>query len=96
MIYCRIPLLDGDSNSDALIETAIRCVASLVSRDFRTLVACSGGMSRSPVIAAAMAVIYGQKSMESHLCTILTGAPQEVSPGLWSSVKRVLSQLDPG
>ena len=29
MIYCRIPIIDGDGNPSEIIETAIHCVISL-------------------------------------------------------------------
>jgi len=88
MIYCRIPILDGEGNSQAILETAISCVVSLAEQNFRTLVACSAGMSRSPAIAAAAIAILDQSSPDACLKAITTNAPHDVSPLLWSSVLR--------
>lgn len=54
IVYCRFPLLDGDGNSPALLQSAIDTTANFVIAQQPTLVACSGGMSRSPVITSAV------------------------------------------
>ena len=41
MIYYGFPIIDGDGNPNAIIETAVRCVATLIEKNFRTMVACS-------------------------------------------------------
>lgn len=86
LIYVRFPLIDGDGNPSALIRSAISCVVTLAENDFRTLVACSAGMSRSPAIAAAaMAILTGSQPNEC-LATITSEAPHDVSSLLWSRV----------
>jgi protein-tyrosine phosphatase len=52
-IYCRIPLIDGGENGSAILQLAIDSVEHLIRAGIPTLVCCSGGMSRSPAIAAA-------------------------------------------
>ncbi len=83
MIYCRIPLVDGEANSKELIETAIRIVATLVENGIRTVVACSAGMSRSPAIAAAAVAMMTKRSPDACLVEVVRGGPHDVSPGLW-------------
>ena len=48
IVYCRFPLLDGEGNSPAILQAAIETMTTFVAAGHRTLVACSGGMSRSP------------------------------------------------
>ena len=93
MIYCRIPIIDGDGNPSEIIETAIRCVISLIENDIRTLVACSAGMSRSPAIAAAAMAIVARCPPDNCLTAITTSGPHDVSPVLWTRVKHVCHQI---
>ena len=89
IIYCRFPLSDDDSNNDDTVSAAIVCLCSLIERDFRTLVACSAGMSRSPMIAAAAISILSGDSLSNALGQVASNAPHDVSPTLLSSVNRV-------
>ncbi|MFO7903760.1 MAG: dual specificity protein phosphatase family protein [Planctomycetota bacterium] len=93
MIYCRIPLNDGDGNSTAIIEMAVRCVVTLIEKDIRTMVACSAGMSRSPAIAAAAMAILTRTPADDCLTTITSHAPHDVSPILWPRVKTVYNEI---
>ena len=62
IVYCRFPLLDGEGNSPALLQSAIDTTANFVNAKQPTLVACSGGMSRSPIIVSSvLAKIESQK-----------------------------------
>ena len=93
MISCRIPLHDGDGNSSAAIEVALRTLVTLLRLEFRTLVACSAGMSRSPAIAAAALAIFTGGSADDYLRSITKGQPHDVSPLLWSQVKSIQEKL---
>lgn len=93
IIYCRFPLSDDDSNDDAMIASAIVGLQSLIQRDFRTLVACSAGMSRSPLIAAAAISLIDGDSLAQCLTRITANAPHDVSPTLFASVSRVHAKL---
>ncbi len=93
MVYCRVPLCDGGGNSNAILEVAIRCVITLLSREMRTLVACRGGMSRAPAIAAAALAVSGQLPPDRCLTSITAGAPHDVCPALWSAVKMVCDEI---
>ena len=93
MIYCRIPIMDGDGNSNAIVESSIRCVVTFIEKEFRTLIACGAGMSRSPAIAAAALAIVTKRSPDDCLAAIVTGAPHDVSPTLWRVVKRVYNGI---
>ena len=84
LICCRIPLMDGEENSDAILRVAVGTVYQLLQEGLPTVVACSGGMSRSPAIAAAAISIWQQRTMSIVLQEITDGAPHDVSPGLWS------------
>ncbi|WP_339726897.1 dual specificity protein phosphatase [uncultured Gimesia sp.] len=53
IVYCRLPLIDGEENNPAILQTAIETTTRFIQSEVPTLIACSGGMSRSPAIAAA-------------------------------------------
>jgi protein-tyrosine phosphatase len=89
-VYCRIPLFDGAGNTLARIQLAIATVSRLVSSDVPTLVACSAGMSRSPVIVAASMAHMKTTSFEEALSQISQIGPCDVSPALLSDVATVL------
>jgi len=93
MIYCRVPILDGDGNADFIIETAIKTVVNLVENRIRTLVACSAGMSRAPSVAAVSTAIVTGRDPDDCLVEIIANAPNDVSPILWSRVKSVYNQI---
>ena len=92
-IYCRFPIVDGDGKSNSILETAVRTVVKLVKNDYRTLIACSAGMSRSPAVAAAAVAILTQRSPEDCLIEITRDAPHDVSPLLWSRVMTVYNYI---
>ena len=93
MIYCRLPIIDGDGNSNTIIEAALRMGAMLIEREIRTLVACSAGMSRSPAIAAATVAIVTRTPPDDCLMNIVSDGPHDVSPILWSRIRTVCNAL---
>lgn len=95
MIYYRIPILDGGGNLDRMLLMAVDAVVTLVSQQVPTLVACSAGMSRSPVIAAAAIAQLSSKSLDHCLAAIVEGAPHDISPILWSRVCLLHDRLPP-
>lgn len=90
IIYCRFPMSDGDGNSDALITLAIHTTTLLIQHKIRTIVACSAGMSRAPSIAAASIAVLMGHDPDDCLLRLISGVPNDVSPILWTHVKRVL------
>jgi protein-tyrosine phosphatase len=88
LIYCRIPIVDSSGNAAELLATAIETTASFIRKRIPTLVACSGGMSRSPSIVAAALAIVRNQSPNDVLQELISGNPHDVSPLLWSDVKR--------
>ena len=92
-IYCRFPLHDDESNCPQLIGLAIGCVRSLILRDTRTLVACSAGMSRSPVVASAAISLVTGVSLDDSLAAVLLNAPQGVSPAFLSSFASIHAEM---
>ena len=93
IIYCRFPIADDGSNDDALLSAAILCLRSLLERDYRTLVTCSAGMSRSPLVAAAAISRISGNSLRSCLEALIEGAPRDVSPTLFTAVGRIVGGL---
>lgn len=87
IIHCRFPLLDGEGNLPGVLRAAILTIASLIEAKLKTLVTCSGGMSRSPaVVAAAIARVKGV-SLEESLKSITATGPHDIAPALWDEVR---------
>lgn len=86
MLYCRFPLLDGTGNQAWLIRAAIDMTATLLREKVPTLVACGGGLSRSPVIAAAALVKLGQPSLHDALLFLAELGHCDVSAALLQEV----------
>lgn len=92
LAYLRFPLIDGEGNLPWLIRMAVHAVEGLVRFGVPTLVACDGGMSRSPTIAAAaMWSRAPDVSLDEVLAKVTHGGPADVHPALWSEVKRCVS-----
>jgi protein-tyrosine phosphatase len=90
LVYCRFPLLDGDGNPDWLLQSAIETTARLIEHRVPTLVACSGGMSRSPAVVAAACARLGRGALEECLKQAVGDGPQQVAPALWNAIGALL------
>jgi hypothetical protein len=86
-------MVDGADNPPWLICAAIHAVEGLVRLGVPTLVACDGGMSRSPVIAAA-AVWFRTPDVppDDLLRKVTKDGPADVHPALWDDVKRLFTE----
>lgn len=83
LVYLRFPLVDGEGNPAWLLRLAVDAVAGLLMAGVPTLVACSAGASRSPVIAAVAIAKWEGIRPEEALTRIGHG---DVSPALWREV----------
>ena len=75
-IYLCRPIVDGIGNSEQMLSFLIHTVSNLIQNNIPTLMACSAGMSRSPVVAvtayAYANLISIQEAVREHSCpTIL-------------------------
>ncbi len=86
LVYCRFPLIDGAGNPAWLLEAAIGCVEQMVRLNMPTLIVCSAGMSRSPLIAGAGMARWRGCSLTESLEVIRLTGPMDVSPGLLGEV----------
>lgn len=84
--YCRVPLHDGASNDDWALRLSLEIVASLISDEIPTLVACSAGVSRSPSIAIGALAISRQSDPDEELRRLAETRSLGISPALWLSV----------
>ena len=89
IIYCRIPLVDGEGNEPAILQLAVDSAVALVRAKIPTLAACGAGMSRSVAVAAAALAVIEGRSLEASLERVAATGPHDVSPGLWRDLKRV-------
>ena len=93
IVYCRFPLNDGDGNESAMIEIAIQTTVSLIKHEISTLVACSAGMSRAPTIAAASIATITRRDPDECLIHLINDGPYDLSPILWTHVKKICPLL---
>jgi len=92
-IYCRFPLLDGSGNTASVLLNCIQTIVDFLDTKTRTLVACSAGMSRSPVITSfALAAFLGQ-SPDQVVKRIGTIRSLELKSDLWKDASNVFSQV---
>jgi protein-tyrosine phosphatase len=90
--YARLPLLNGVGNDPAVIRAAVSMTATLITGRVPTLVACSGGMSRSPaIVAAALAVVRGTP-MDEALRDLASHGPHDLVPGLWAEIHAAVEE----
>ncbi|QDU62763.1 hypothetical protein Pan216_36330 [Planctomycetes bacterium Pan216] len=92
MVYCRFPIVDGTGNPAYLLKAAIDSAASFVDANVPTLVACSGGMSRSPAIAAAAMARLPGMTFDAALETVTRTGPIDVSTALWLDVSALANR----
>lgn len=90
IVYCRLPLLDGDENHPAVLQTALITVARFLEGELPTLVACSGGMSRSPAIVAGALALAQACPLTVSMQQVAETGPCDVAPGLWNEIQHLL------
>ncbi|MEX2139469.1 MAG: dual specificity protein phosphatase [Pirellulales bacterium] len=91
IVFVRIPLYDGSGNSPDVLRLAVKTVEHLLAAKVPTLLCCSGGMSRSPAIAAfAIARSSGQSPAQS-LEHVRGWHGTDVSPALWQDLLACVS-----
>jgi hypothetical protein len=95
LVYCRFPLLDGEGNSPALLQSAIDTTANFVNAKQPTLVACSGGMSRSPIIVSAVLASIESHELNAAVKRVMATGPCDFSPGLWNDAQKFLNRRKP-
>ncbi|MCG6157430.1 protein-tyrosine phosphatase family protein [Rubinisphaera margarita] len=87
LIYCRIPLIDGGDNDGRLLDFAIDTVVELIHSKLKVLIACSGGMSRSPLITAAALARTQGTSFSEALHVVTSTGPCDFSPILFKEIQ---------
>lgn len=90
IIYCRFPLLDGEGNPPALLQIVVQTTASLIRNNLPTLVACGGGMSRSPAVVAAALASVRTAPIDRMLQDVTGNGLHDVSPALWSELRQAV------
>jgi hypothetical protein len=91
--YCRFPLLDGPDNPPARLHLAITTASALIKARIPTLIACGGGMSRAPSVAAAALAHAKDSDLQQALAEVLGTGPRDLAPGLWADIETVFGQL---
>ena len=86
LVYCRFPLADGAGNSQVLLRSAIETSAHFVAAKRPTLIACGGGTSRSPVVAAAALAKAHSLDVEAAVQRVASTGPCDLSPKLLTAV----------
>jgi len=83
LVYCRFPLLDGADNPPWLLRAAVETTAALLRADVPTLVFCSGGISRTPAVAACALAQVTSRSAEECFADLARDGKCDVSTTLW-------------
>lgn len=91
-VYLRMPLVDGGDNTDEVIRLAVETTRLSVQAAHRTLICCSAGLSRLPLVAAAVASLEKGESLETVLGQINQLGPLDPSSQLLSHLKRILDE----
>ena len=52
LTYCRFPINDGGGNDPVLLFQTLLTATNFIRAEISTLIACSAGLSRSPIVAA--------------------------------------------
>lgn len=86
LIYCRLPLNDGGGNPSSSLRLAVRIVIELVRDEVPTAVACSAGMSRSPMVAAFAASRLSDRTPDALLKSIAETRPLQLNATLWNEM----------
>ena len=89
-VSCRFPLLDGEGNSAVLMHAVIDLIVSFVKEQIPTLVVCSGGMSRSPLIASAVVAKVEAIDFDDAIRRVTNSGPCDMSPNFYAAVKQLL------
>jgi hypothetical protein len=95
MVYCRFPLIDGAENQPWLLRAAIDMTATLLRQKVPTLIACGGGVSRTPAIAAAALVKLGRPSLQDALLYLAGFGHCDVTAGFLQNVVDVMEESGP-
>ena len=93
VVYCRFPLLDGEGNSPSLLRSAIQTTVNFATAGRPTLLACSGGMSRSPIIASVVIASVQSVELGAAVERVIATGPSDFSPKLWNDVQKLCKQL---
>jgi protein-tyrosine phosphatase len=93
LIYCRFPLNDGGGNDPATLQLAMQCVVDCLRHEMTVLVACSAGLSRSPVIAAMALAHFDNITPEAAIGRIAQTKTLEVNGVLWSDAVKLFPLL---
>jgi hypothetical protein len=92
LVYLRFPLVDGGGNPPWLLLAAGSAIDGLVRLKVPTLIACSGGMSRSPAIASlGLCFATDQRAPDMVLRQVQRGTPSDIHPALWNDIMRCVA-----
>ena len=73
-----------------VLKSAIDLVVNFVHGRQRTLIACSGGMSRSPLIASAVVAKIENIDFNDAIQQVIRTGPCDISPALYVAIKQLV------
>ena len=89
LIYCRFPLTDGAGNESSTLLQSVQTLTDLLCSKTRTIVVCSAGMSRSPVIATFALASFLQCAPNQIVDQLAATRSLEINKALWDDVMGV-------
>lgn len=93
LVYCRFPIVDGAGNDPLLLRLALLTTVELLRSGTPAIVACSAGMSRSPMIAICALAVHVDQSPESVLAVVNEKSSFELHGDLWTDVCEIAAEL---
>lgn len=93
LVYCRFPISDGAENNQTVLLAALTVTSHFVRNLTPTFIYCSAGMSRSVAIAAGAIALAEGAVADNVLSRITSTGAHDVSPALWSEVRRLVGTL---
>lgn len=92
--YCRFPINDGGGNDRQWLVPAIRTVVTSLQMQQPVLIACSAGMSRSPMLAAFALSHWLQLEPEKIIETMTAARhPLQLHPQLWADFQQASCRI---
>ena len=94
--YVRLPWYDGAGNPKAKLELTLRVLLLAIQLKEETLVACSYGMSRSPIAIAAALSIHNSSELNEELKQVAKLKSLDVHHLLLQEVAAIVDELKQG
>ncbi len=95
LTYCRFPLNDGGGNDPIVLFQTLLTATNFIDAEIRTLIACSAGLSRSPIVAAFAIAHHLNEAPDEAIARIADIKALELDRNLWADMLVAFGQMAP-